>query len=306
MKSRDGAAASAEARTSPRRESRRMKLLKRAGLFTNDTMGAEITRACSVGDLQSAFRLVHDTFVEAGYVLRHPSGIRVRAYEAVVETATFVAKSDQQVVGVQSIVLDSPDLGVPSDQSFRKEIDVLREGGKKIAEATNEAICPSYRKSAVPTELMRSCFAHAVANGCNELLTTVSPGHAKFYELLGFRVVSEVRSYSSKIDDPVLVVSLDIDGLEERFRGVTVEDGDDEGFIYSYYIADNPYNRYVDTWGILAERTFTDPAFLQELFLVGTPLLQECSEEDRRKICDHWGSPLYSQVIAGRPELAVE
>jgi hypothetical protein len=57
------------------RESRRMALLRRAGLFGTDTKGAVIRRAISVEDLAAAYRLVHDAFVEKGYIPPQPTGL---------------------------------------------------------------------------------------------------------------------------------------------------------------------------------------------------------------------------------------
>ena len=53
------------------RESRRMKLLKKGGLFVPLSSDVAITRATSLDDLRSAYRLVHDAFVAKGFI--HPS-----------------------------------------------------------------------------------------------------------------------------------------------------------------------------------------------------------------------------------------
>ncbi|MCK4625963.1 MAG: hypothetical protein KAV00_11675, partial [Phycisphaerae bacterium] len=64
-----------------------MALLKRTGLFSNDTQGAEIIRATTLEDLIGAYRLTHDMFVQQGYIHPNESGIRVRSFEALPETA---------------------------------------------------------------------------------------------------------------------------------------------------------------------------------------------------------------------------
>ncbi len=281
------------------RESRRMRLLKRAGLYGQSMEGITILRAVHLDDLREAYRLVHDIFVEEGYILPHPSGLRVRPYEAMPETATFIAKARGRVVGVQGLVLDCPELGLPSDGAFKGEIDPLRGQGRLIGEATNEAVDACFRRSGVTTELMRCCFAHALVAGCTDLITTVSPGHAKFYELLGFERISPVRSYSARVHDPVVVVRLRLDVLEERFAGVSRDDGD-EGFLMAYYIEDNPYHRQVRAWSQAAAEAFRDPEMLRELFLAHGGLLEGCCRRELAAIRKRWGEELFERVCAGR------
>lgn len=295
----DGAPARQRRSSRPDRQagqSRRMALLKRLGLFGGDTRGAMIQRAIDFDDLHGAYALVHDVFVELGYILPRESGLRVRVYEALPETATFIAKAADLVVGVQSLVVDTDPFGLPSDEAFGVELGELRVGGRRLCEATNEAIAPEFRKSGIPTELMRCCFAHALSVGCNELITTVSPGHAKFYELLGFRPISPVRSYSAEIDDPVVVVSMDLDRLSARVAAIDDEAGDDEAFLKQYYLDGNPYHRSVAAWAKAAAAFFNDPAGLGELFIDHAGPLAGCSEQALEAIRRHWGDEVYDGV----------
>lgn len=280
------------------RESRRMALLRRAGLFGTDTKGAVIRQAISVQELAAAYRLVHDAFVEKGYIRPQPKGIRLRATEALPQTATFIAVVGVEVVGVQSITVDTDELGLPSDEAFRQEIDSLRVGGRRVCEATNQAVAVDYRKTAVPTELMRCMFAHARLIGCDELITTVCPGHARFFELLGFEQVSPVRSYSSKIDDPVVVMRVNVGDLIER--AVQAQDEQDSGtlFVRTRCLEDNPYHGQVSDWAAAAAKTFTDPAALRELFVAQGDLLRDCSAEEIAAICRLWGDVVFDQVYS--------
>lgn len=285
----------------PKKESRRMALLKRMGLFGTQGSGVAVTRATSWRELQGAYKLVHDVFVEAGYINPRPCGLRLRSFESLAETATFVAQAEGQVVGVQSLVVDSPDLGLPSDKAFKKELDVLRQQGKVIGEATNEAVATAYRKSSVPTELMRCLFAHAMFSGCTELITTISPGHTRFYNLLGFAEISPIRSYSDEVEDPVVVVSISLEDLGKRFADVEADDGTDEGFLKSYYIEGNPYHQHVRSISSVAEAVFHDPSSLRALFVDHGDLLSQCTPDELDAIRRRWGSELVALVWPPRP-----
>src|SRR5690606_24648419 len=166
---------------------RKLGLLKKSGLFGDNLKGCTIGRACTADDLRQAYRLVHDVFLGSGFIDRDPSGMRLRIYETTAETATFVAKVGGKVVAVLSVVEDSPDLGLPSDCVFKREFDAMRRSGKRLCEVTNQAVIEEYRKSAVPTELMRCAIAVSLTQGFHEAVASVSPSHNGFYELLGFR-----------------------------------------------------------------------------------------------------------------------
>jgi hypothetical protein len=283
---------------SPKRESRRLSLLKRTGLFA-DNPNVRVTRAMTVDELCEAYRVVHDIFVTAGYIRPLERGMRVRSFEALPDTATFVALQEDEVVGVQSLVLDSPEMGLPSDESFRPELDAIRGPGRRICEATNEAVVEACRRSPVPTELMRCMFAHALASGCHELITTVSPGHAKFYELLGFQQISPVRSYSQELNDPVVVVRMRLDLLGRRVSDIiTRGNADDEAFLKWYYIDVNPYFSYIEGWERESRAAMQDPALLWELFVEGGQVLPWCSQAQRDAVRQVWGEELHQAVLA--------
>lgn len=279
---------------------RRMILLKRAGLFSNDTQGAKITRATGLEDLTAAYRLVHDVFVQRGYIARCGDGLRVRVFEALPETATFVAKVEDQVVGVTSVLIDSPDLGLPSDQAFKAEIDEFRTQDRKVCEGTNWLVAESHRHSAVMTELMRCSFAHALAQGCTDFIGAVSPGHAGFYGLLGFETIGTERSYCEDIHDPVVMVRLDLTGLAGRFKDIDRSTNEVERFLKSYYIDKNPYHRFVGTWQILSQRLFQNPDLLGELFVHRSSLPSRCGPTQQRAVESRWGKEVFDRVWKGR------
>ena len=290
--------------TSPATEKRekRLALLMQLGFFGSDTRSAIIKRAVTVDELEAAYRLVHDCFVERGRIGPEPTGLRMRLWEALPEMATFVAVVDGEVVGVQSLVTNSPGLGLPSDVAFRDEIDVLRMGpwptragtGRIVCEAANQAIAPAYRCSAVATELMRCLFAHALMVGCGELITAVSPGHSKFYELLGFEMISTVRSDSADCDTPTVLMRANVADLVDR---ASEADDDSDGatlFIKCRCLACNPYREKVRQWDAEAQGVFADPKGLRRLFVEASGLLSQCSAEEREAVCESWGAAVFA------------
>lgn len=273
---------------------RKLALLKRAGLFGHNVKGCTIKRACTADDLRQAYRLVHDVYLATGFIAPDPSGMRVRIYETTAETATFVAKVDGKVVGVLSVVEDSPDLGLPSDCVFKTELDALRRKGRRLCEVTNQVVAEDYRKSAVSTELMRCAIAVSLTQGHHEAIASVSPSHNGFYELLGFRQIGSQRSYSQTIEDPVIAVSMDIDQYRQPTCGLTAT----AQFMRQFLLDGNQFLSWVAGWAQEARRRFLDPNLLKQLFVTEKNILACCSAEELRILHERWGHDVFSAVLS--------
>ena len=292
-KKRDGAR--------PQGKSRRMKLLERRGCFGAPPAGVQIHRATSPEEFYNAYKLVYDIYLQKGYILPNKIGLRMRVYEALPETATFIAKMGERVIGVTTIIPDSHDLGLPSDEAFGGEIDHIRRSGRSVCEGTNWVVAPEFRRTNVLNELMRCAFAHVVALGFDNWIVAVSRGHEAFYELLGFETIGFQRSFSDEIFDPVILVRMEIDALDERFAEVDItdEDTDDEAWLKFHYVdrVNNPYFKKVQPWNDAAPAAFSNIAFLRELFAEKTNFLEKCNRKERRIICRHWGENIYQAVL---------
>ena len=288
----------------PKRLRRRVRLLKRAGLLGHTAKWASITRAISCEDLHQAYQLVHDVFVEKGYIEPQSGALRVRSYEASAEMATFVAKTEGRVVAVLSIVPDSDDLGLPSDRAFQEELDELRLEGRKIAEITNNAVAPEYRKTPLFMELIRACMAHALSMGIDNVFVSSNPGHAGLFRgILQAEPWGRRRKYSQKDGDLVEGTCWDLSGLEERFKAADSILGS-LAFLHRSFYSENPYRRYVRPWTSMARRSFVDSQLLRLLFVERTGLLDRLSDEERSVIRRRWGPEIFDAVVRGVPTAA--
>ena len=279
---------------------RRLSIYQRYGPFSKDTKGAVITRAIHSIDLEKAYSLLHDTFVENGYILPRKSGMRVRPFETSVETATFVAKSGERVVGIQTIIPDSDDLGLPSDVSFRKELDSLRSPGSLLCEAANEALDKEFRKSAVSTELMRCLFAQAWHIGCTHLVTAVSKCHKQFYEFIGFEQIGDARNNTDEIDDPVILMCWNIGSLWDKWKELDSKEDTIEAFWKNFCLVENPYIVDVEFWTIMARTQFENSPEIIDFFGKCVDLFTQCNPDEqqamRRRLGDIYPHA-YNQAV---------
>jgi ribosomal protein S18 acetylase RimI-like enzyme len=279
---------------------RKLGLLRRSGLFGENLKGCTIERAYSAEDLRQAYRLVHDVFLGRGFIDPDPSRMRVRIYETTPETATFVAKEGDRVVAVLSVVEDSEDLGLPSDCAFKDELDALRRAGRRLCEVTNQAVAEDYRKSAVPTELMRCAIAVSLTGGYDEAIAAVSPNHNGFYDLLGFRPVGSLRSYSKTVDDPVVALSMDIDQYRTRQRNLSSA----AQFIRDFLTDGNQFLSRVSEWAAEARRQFLNPELLRQLFVLEKNIFSSFDSAELGILHRRWGDETFAAVMDVHSDVA--
>jgi GNAT superfamily N-acetyltransferase len=137
-------------------------------------------------DLEACFRILHDAYVAAGYMLPSPSGLRVTLYHALPTTTTLCAKFDGQVVGTISIIREGV-FGFPLQSVF--DLTSVRARGGRIAEISALAIDPAFRKTggSVLFPLMKFMYEY-----CREMFDTrhlviaVNPATVELYEALLF------------------------------------------------------------------------------------------------------------------------
>jgi len=284
---------------------RRIARLRRGGMLDSRAAGATVERATTLEALKAAYELVHQVYVEKGYIVRRDRGLRVRVFEALPDMATFVACIDGDVAAVTSVVTDSEELGLPSDHVFSAEIAALRDEAPPLCEITNLAVAPAYRSTPVFMQLTQACFAHALRAGCGNLFIAISPGHTRFFhDVLQFEPFGTRRSYSTEVDDPVEGMRLRLTDSEARARAFDALMGS-EAFLHAYYFGDNEYHQRVDAWNRQAAALFGNPEQVQELFLFCSELLFDCSDEELEALEHRWGPGVFWSVW-GEPEVAVD
>ena len=95
-------------------------------------------------ELEACFSLLHDAYVDAGFMRPDPSGMRVTIYHALPTTTTLCAKWDGEVVGTISLIRESA-LGFPLQAIF--DLSDLRAREGQIAEVSALAVHPKFRKT---------------------------------------------------------------------------------------------------------------------------------------------------------------
>jgi hypothetical protein len=171
----------------------------RAWIAEDEVVGAlDFGMAHTAADFEGAFRLLHDRYVEVGYMQPHPSGRRLGVFNALPSTKVFVARAEGRVIATVTLVQDSS-LGLPMDQSYREELDVLRAQGRRLGEAATLTVDGAYREWGFPIlmRLYRTLIIYAATTArLTDLCLVVIPTHKRFYQtFFGVRELGPVRPY---------------------------------------------------------------------------------------------------------------
>ena len=174
-------------------------------------------------ELQACFGLLHDAYVDAGFMQPDPSGMRVTLYHALPTTTTLCAKIDGQVVGTISLIRESV-FGFPLQAIF--DLNKVREVGGNIAEVSALAVHPDFRKTggAILFPLMKFMFTYcATYFDTRHIVIAVNPNRIEMYEsLLFFQRLraTPVDSYDFANGAPAVGASLDLHAAPQLFKHV--------------------------------------------------------------------------------------
>lgn len=93
-------------------------------------------------ELEAAFKIVHDAYVDLNYMSPADHGLRFNKYLALSSTVVFVVKDEDEVVGTMSIIQDSH-LGLPVEATW--DLSYLRKQGLLVGEIAALAIKKSHK-----------------------------------------------------------------------------------------------------------------------------------------------------------------
>lgn len=164
-------------------------------------------------ELEQAFRLLHDAYVDAGFMKPHPSGLRVTLYHALPSTTTLIAKYKGQVVGTVSII--SRDVfRLPLESIF--QIENVLPPVRRVVEISSLAVHKSFRKDkgSLFFALCKYLFHYATDYfHADNFIIAVNPKHVDLYqEVMQFKKIDTqiVESYGFANGAPAVGLYIDL------------------------------------------------------------------------------------------------
>lgn len=173
-------------------------------------------------ELRAASNLVYREYVKRGYIQPNAARMKLSLYHALPDTTTFIAVHHKTgVLGTLSLIQDST-LGLPMDEVYKSELDVLRQQGHRIAEASmlsfdstllsSKALPMFHAKKMVLTlRLFKVMFDYLrCCTTATELVACFNPKHQILYEFLHLQPLGGLRSYSIVSGHPAVARHLNV------------------------------------------------------------------------------------------------
>lgn len=173
-------------------------------------------------ELEAAFALVYQEYVETGIVPPNQVGLRITKYHALPGTAVLIGKWEDEIVCTLSIINDSP-MGLPVDSDW--DIDFLRKNSTRMAEVSALAIRRGLqgRRGKILLPLCKFMYEYCVLAGIDVLVISTRESVKDFYRaIMLFEVIGSGKPvrYGFANGTPAVAQFLDLRTAPDRFRKV--------------------------------------------------------------------------------------
>lgn len=251
-------------------------------------------------ELEDCFKILHDAYVASGFMVPHPTGMRITQYHALPTTTTLCAKYDGKVVGTISLIREGV-FGFPLQSVF--ELGGVRAKGGRIAEVSALAVHPEFRKTggAILFPLMKFMRDYCADYfDTRHIVIAVNPERIELYEaLLFFERLQEsvVQAYDYANGAPAVGATLDLvhgtKAFKAGYRGRPLHRN---LYVYLFeHVLPNiqvPQRRYHTT-----NDPVMTPELLDHFFNVKTRVFEELDDRRKMLLWSIYQTPEYRRVL---------
>ncbi|MFZ3032377.1 MAG: hypothetical protein WA082_05100 [Candidatus Moraniibacteriota bacterium] len=179
--------------------------------------------AQSIEDRKAAAKIVQRQYEQSGYTLTESSvDDKMTLFLSKPTSKTFLGSCGNTPLATVSIIADSPD-GLPLDELYQDEIDLLRQKGLRLAEVSQLAIDTTLARELLPEKaLKKNALLFPLFNiilQCGQrdaldmLCIAINPKHEPFYDALGFETIGDLKYYASFNQAPAIAKALSLHTL---------------------------------------------------------------------------------------------
>ena len=207
---------------------RKSRICENLPNFQNTLDHVTFRKASSFEDYISCFGLLHDVYVQAGFITPSIPPLRIIPHHADPEAMVFMGclandQAENMPIYTASMFPDNKQ-GLPMDSGFKRQVDVLRNQGLRLVEVGCLASHPVYRKGDKMISMLgnRMLVSYAIqALHADALVITVHPKHLKIYEdIFLFKKIGEVQSYSYVNNNPAVALRQNLHTWPQRLKEI--------------------------------------------------------------------------------------
>lgn len=136
----------------------------------------------SIDEVKQAMNVLHDSYVQAGFMDPNQDRLRIVPQFFLPSTAILIAKEGDTVIGTMSMIRDNS-MGLPMEKIFN--LSELRKKGHRLTEVSSLAIHPDYRKKGglIFHQFIRYAWNFSLnLHGGELFVIAINPSMVQFYE----------------------------------------------------------------------------------------------------------------------------
>ncbi|MBC7465345.1 MAG: hypothetical protein H7256_05080 [Bdellovibrio sp.] len=248
----------------------------------------EMRIARTQDELQQAYRILHDSYVDQGYMQPNETGMRLVKYFALPSTTNLIALWEGKVVATISVIRRTS-FGLPLENIF--DINNLCTNDEAVAEVSSLAIAKEFRLSRGALFFPFCKFFYQYSLNYLRLKTVViavNPTMADFYEgILGFNVIQNkvVSEYDFANGNPAVGLWADLKMLQVYFTKKYAHHKDKNRNMYHFFCNhDFRFIKYPDRSYVKAADPVLTSADLEFFFVKNSNILNELSPKELKAL----------------------
>ncbi len=180
------------------------------------TVEGTLRVASTVDDFAAIHRLIHDAYVEQGYI--EPQGNGRLLYNAEFdqrpETVVLMVESEGVLLGTLSLTVDGP-RGLPVDRDFNATCNLVRREGRPLGCVWRLVTRQGYvDERRLVLTLIGEIVQEGLARQIKTYLCALNPKHERFYKrLLNMKSLAYCRSVQGLRNAPGVCMRGDVENL---------------------------------------------------------------------------------------------
>lgn len=157
-----------------------------------------INIAENIDEYKQAFNITYEEYVRKGYADENKEfPYCYSQYSLLPETCVYVFKTYKTVIATLTEIFDTPEFGLPMDTLYKRELDALRDQGRRIVELSQLVTSRRYRMKNIMITLCKMMFNYSRLSNVDDICIMVNPNHVRFYrQIFLFQTYGEKHYYN--------------------------------------------------------------------------------------------------------------
>lgn len=202
---------------------RRTIRIKRSGLRRSELEQLDrpaLKFAETNDELEQLFRLVYEVYRQKNLVSHNDNGMLYNIYSLLPSTTHVIAKSYQDVISNLTEIFDNKYFGLPMDELYKEELDVLRNEGRNVTELSALATPKEHRWKNIFHYLVQVVYWYSFYTNVDDICISINPRHVRYYMyIFPFERFGPERYYE-RVGAPAIGLRVKVKEIVDRMQEI--------------------------------------------------------------------------------------